>query len=110
MGQSPAEEVLAGDEMAMSIFALGNSHRRAILFGLAAGQIETVAGAMMRSGEAEEIRRELENEHLPLLEEAGYIEWDSETDEIKRGPNFDEIQPLLELMRNHPDELPPGWS
>lgn len=110
MSQSRAEEFLADHEMAMRIFALGNPHRRAILVGLDAGQIETAGGAMMRSGQAEEIKRELEEEHLPLLEDAGYIEWDSETNKIEKGPNFEEIQPILELMRNHPEELPPGWS
>lgn len=110
MSQSRVEEFLADHEMGKGIFALGNSHRRAILLGLDAGHIATAGDAMMRSGQAEEIRRELENEHLPLLEEAGYIEWDSETDEIKKGPNFDEIEPLLELMRNHPEELPPSWT
>jgi len=52
---------------------------------------------------------ELYHIHLPKLAEAGYIEWDKDTHTIRRGPNFDEIAPLLRLMTDHQDELPDGW-
>jgi hypothetical protein len=41
---------------------------------------------------------ELYHIHLPKLVDAGYIDWDEETSTIRRGPNFDEIAPLLRLM------------
>lgn len=47
--------------------------------------------------------------HLPKLADLGFIEWDSERHEVKKGPNFDEIRPLLELLDNHKDELPDAW-
>jgi len=28
---------------------------------------------------------------------------------VIKGPNFDEIKPLLELLENHEDELPTDW-
>jgi len=46
--------------------------------------------------------------HLPKLEEHGFIEWERKTNAIRQGPRFEEIQPLLELMQNHADELPDG--
>jgi len=52
---------------------------------------------------------ELYHAHLPKLAEAGYIEWDEDTQVIRRGPNFAEIAPLLRLMTDHQDELPDGW-
>jgi Ser-tRNA(Ala) deacylase AlaX len=52
---------------------------------------------------------ELYHVHLPKLVDAGYIEWDEETRIIRRGPNFEEIAPLLRLMDDHQDELPEGW-
>ncbi|WP_187695785.1 DUF7344 domain-containing protein [Haloplanus rubicundus] len=52
---------------------------------------------------------ELYHVHLPKLADAGYIEWDEDTHTIRRGPNFDEIAPLLRLMDDHQDELPEGW-
>ena len=47
--------------------------------------------------------------HLPLLEQMGFIEWNQENQQIKRGPNYDEIRPLLELLVDHEDELPDEW-
>ena len=47
--------------------------------------------------------------HLPKLEEAGLIEWDQDTNAVGKGANFGEIRPLLELMRDHADELPDEW-
>jgi hypothetical protein len=52
---------------------------------------------------------ELYHAHLPKLVDAGYIDWDEDTHTIRRGPNFDEIGPLLRLMTDHQDELPEGW-
>ncbi|MBV0923961.1 hypothetical protein KTS45_07065 [Halomicroarcula limicola] len=47
--------------------------------------------------------------HLPKLADHGFIEWDRESDEIRRGPNFDRARPLLELLVAHEDELPAEW-
>ncbi|WP_433629501.1 winged helix-turn-helix domain-containing protein [Halomicrococcus sp. NG-SE-24] len=52
---------------------------------------------------------ELYHAHLPKLAESGYIEWDEDIHSIRRGPNFDEIAPLLRLMDDYQDELPEGW-
>lgn len=47
--------------------------------------------------------------HLPTLSEMGFIEWDRETNEISKGPKWDEIAPVLTLIHEHRDELPDGW-
>ena len=52
---------------------------------------------------------DLIHRHLPKLADAGYITWDRETETIRRGPRFDEIEPLLKLIQDHQDELPVGW-
>jgi len=52
---------------------------------------------------------ELYHAHLPKLSQSGYIEWDEDIHSIRRGPNFDEIAPLLRLIDDHQDELPAGW-
>jgi hypothetical protein len=49
------------------------------------------------------------HKHLPLLEGSGFIEWDREADAITRGPKFEGIRPLIELMVDHQDELPEDW-
>ena len=51
----------------------------------------------------------LEHVHLPKLADMGYIEWDRESGELSKGPNWEEIAPLLQLMYDHGDELPDEW-
>lgn len=61
--------------------------------------------------EVEPETREIEvvHRHLPKLEEMGFVRWNQETNEISKGPRWDEIEPLLTLIHNHRDELPDGW-
>lgn len=33
--------------------------------------------------------------HLPMLEDGGFIEWHKDEQEITKGPNFDMVRPLL---------------
>lgn len=51
----------------------------------------------------------LDHVHLPKLEDMGYIEWDRESGELSKGPSWEEIAPLLQLMYDHQDELPDEW-
>jgi len=51
----------------------------------------------------------LRHVHLPKLEDYGFVEWDREADEIRKGPQFAEIRPLLELLDDHREELPSDW-
>lgn len=39
----------------------------------------------------------------------GFIEWDRETHEISKGPNWEHIGPIIKLVHDHQDELPDGW-
>jgi predicted transcriptional regulator len=57
----------------------------------------------------EELMISMRHSHLPKLADAGFIEWDQEMNSVRRGPKFEEIRPLLELMANHADELPDDW-
>ncbi len=52
---------------------------------------------------------EMQHIHLPKLAEYGFIDWDKESHEVAKGPKFDEIRPLLELLDDHAEELPPDW-
>jgi len=47
--------------------------------------------------------------HLPMLADLGVIEWEQDSHMVSKGSNFEAIQPLLELIDNHRDELPDGW-
>jgi len=54
-------------------------------------------------------RRLLYHVHLPKLAQAGYVEWDRETGTVRRGPAFDEISGLVDLLSAHDDALPTNW-
>jgi hypothetical protein len=89
---------------------LCNRRRHQILLLLKQGTVQTETDMMIRGeGDIEEIETDLTSDHLPKLEEAGYIEWDRDTGEISKGPRFDQIKPLLNIIENHADELPPDW-
>ena len=89
--------------------SLRDRRRRLILLMMNDGTVRREADVMVRGSDPETIETELRRSHLPALDEAGYIEWDPDTGEISKGPRFDEIVPLLDLIENHADELPPGW-
>lgn len=50
---------------------------------------------------------ELYHVHLPKLEMAGYIDWNEAQKTIRKGPRWDEVEPLLELIYTHLCDLPP---
>ena len=56
------------------------------------------------------LRTQMVHVHLPKLEDMEFIEWDRDAHEVRKGPQFEEIRPLLELMRDHADELPVSGS
>jgi len=47
--------------------------------------------------------------HLPKLDDMGIIRWDRETEELSKGPRWDDLEPLLRWMDENRDELPEGW-
>lgn len=59
--------------------------------------------------EADSLPIELHHRHLPKLADAGFLDWDQSESVVTRGPRFEEIAPLIELMNDHREELPPGW-
>lgn len=86
---------------------VADRQRRVVLLLLKRGAVEDERDLLFRS--KDETKAALVHNHLPKLEEAGYIEWDRESGTIEKGPEFDEIEPLLELIEEHSDELPQDW-
>jgi hypothetical protein len=102
-----------------AVRVLGHPYRRRLLLALAeenpqddddAQNAEEALGTVSgETGDDETIETELVHNHLPKLEELGYIRWDRETGKISKGPDWEEIEPLLKLLADHEDELPDGW-
>lgn len=59
--------------------------------------------------ELEALLVKMHHVHLPKLESHDVIEWDRHKNVVRKGPAFDELRPLLELVDEHRDELPDGW-
>ncbi|WP_435159799.1 DUF7344 domain-containing protein [Haladaptatus sp. DFWS20] len=94
--------------------ALANNYRRRLLIALLEHnpQDDTdtqIANLTIEDKDVENLRIQMTHTHLPKLEDAGFIEWNRETNEVRKGPRFDDIRPLVQLMHTHADELPDGW-
>lgn len=95
--------------------AIANKYRRRLLVALLEhnpqddDDPQIPANVKFEDEDLESLQIQMTHTHLPKLEDAGFIEWDQETNTVRKGPRFDEIQPLLELMHNHADELPDEW-
>lgn len=93
--------------------ALGHRQRRELLVALLdhnpQDMTPTVAEEVPDEAAPVEEVVEMTHIHLPKLAEYGYITYDRETEEVSKGPAFDEIRPMLELLIAHADELPDDW-
>ncbi|MDG5778345.1 transcriptional regulator [Haloarculaceae archaeon H-GB2-1] len=93
--------------------ALADVQRRKLLVALLEHNPQDDAPVVIAGSESESDAVErlvtMQHVHLPKLADYGFIEWNRETHEVAKGPKFDEIRPLLELLENHEDELPADW-
>ena len=98
-----------------ALSALSNIHRRRVLMALIEhpssdpDRIDVPGGIDPTGTLSEAVHVELHHTHLPQLEEAGFIDWEASEGTVARGVRFDEIEPLLELLAKHTDELPGEW-
>ncbi|MFC5369043.1 helix-turn-helix domain-containing protein [Salinirubrum litoreum] len=94
--------------------ALSHPYRRRILTLVSERESREEGGFSIgalatEDDDLELLTTELYHAHLPMLADAGYIEWESDGETVHRGSNFEEIEPVLRLMTEHRDELPDGW-
>lgn len=111
-GISPDEEYQTSfDEM---FDVLGHACRRWLLTQLsdvgAHDGVESLSEERILDNDIlEPFMEEMFDTHLPMLTKARFIVWDENDRVIERGPRFDKIVPLLELIIEHEDELPDEW-
>lgn len=98
------------DEM---VDALAAVQRRKLLVALLEHNPQDDSPVAITDSDGEEDAVErlvmMEHSHLPKLVDYGFIEWDESNHEVIKGPRFDEIRPMLELLDEHADELPDDW-
>ncbi|WP_436936534.1 hypothetical protein [Halovenus marina] len=103
-------EAISFDDM---VDALANVQRRKLLISLLEHNPQDEAPVVIADSDSETDAVErlitMQHVHLPKLADYGFIEWNKETHEVMKGPKFDEIRPLLELLDDHEDELPADW-
>lgn len=92
--------------------ALAAPHRRRLLMALRDPEPQdciAVPDDVALDGEKRtELRIAFEHNHLPMLEERGFIEWDRDGQTVSTGPNFERIRPILAVLCEHEGELPAG--
>lgn len=89
--------------------ALGSVRRRRVLLGLVDHNPQHVTEHVVRTrehGTADEGLVRFQHVHLPKLDSYGFVDWNRDAQTITRGPRFDEIEPVLELLATHRDVLP----
>ncbi len=107
--------VSAGSGLDSMLEVLSNTYRRRVLVALLEhnpqedDDPQVPDEVTLENEDLERLMIQMRHSHLPKLEESGFIEWDREGNTIRKGPQFEEIRPLLELIADHADELPNGW-
>jgi len=89
---------------------LASKHRRDLLLELLEHNpqpVPTVADTTIEDDTTDSLA--IRHMHLPKLADYDLINWDTENHEITKGPNFDEIRPVLELLDDHSAALPADW-
>lgn len=89
--------------------ALANGERRALLYALLTHNPQSDTPAVVSAFESEPHDRvvRMKHVHLPKLEDHGLVVWNRERAEVSKGPKFDDLRQLLELMHDHEvDPLP----
>ena len=97
----------------LAFHALADSHRRRLLLALLErnpqADVPVSEGSDPDPEATEALEVKMYHKHLPTLEELGFVTWDREAQAVSKGPKFEEIRPILELLERHRDELPDGW-
>lgn len=90
---------------------LSDARRRRILVSLYEDCEAIDLSEFVRREDAEsgQLRIKITHVHLPKLEAYGYVRWDRNEGEVWKGPDYDEVAPVVELLHENRKELPEGW-
>lgn len=95
--------------------ALAQPYRRQLLVDLLEHNPQSVDGATSDPSRADHTSGgsnddhvesiSARHNHLPRLEDHGYIDWDSNAGAVTKGENWDEIVPVLHLLRSRDEDV-----
>ncbi|WP_458190853.1 ArsR family transcriptional regulator [Haladaptatus sp. NG-WS-4] len=93
---------------------LSNAHRRRLLLDLLAANPQAdrtvTASDSATSAEDQTLPIAMAHVHLPQLEDHGYIQWNREEQSVEKGSQFNEIKPLLIVLKGIEDGSSDEWS
>lgn len=98
-----------GDSEVADVFeALADEQRRRLLVALMernprSAKPDPPDEAIVDDDQLRRLRLDLHHHHLPKLVDLGFVDWDQTTDEVTKGPRFDELRPHLEPLRDSGD-------
>jgi len=90
---------------------LADPQRRQVLTELAETDLDWLApeDALPEGPDPVAARAALVQVHLPRLADAGFVDWERESEIFGPGPRFEEIEPTIELLEAHQELLPGAW-
>jgi hypothetical protein len=86
--------------------ALRKRTRRVILLTLLDDTTETSLTTLERRLDGESVRSQLFHSDLPKIATDGYIQLDTGTETISKGPKFSEVKPLVQLLKEYHSAFP----
>ncbi len=89
--------------------ALSHVQRRMLLLALLEPRNRSTSSFAVADGTTDDTDArlvEMDDVHLPKLQEYGFIERDPETNEVWRGPRYEHIVPILRLLEEQDGTLP----
>lgn len=109
----PPTQSTEADELGELFEVLSHPHRRQVLTKLAAHddreRDEFEIGELRGDDVHDDVTISLVHNHLPRLADSGFIAFGRERRVVTRGHRFHEIEPLIDIIVAHQDELPANW-
>lgn len=106
-------EQVASTSFDAQLDALGHVSRRRLLRSLANasadGELPLRFDRDAEDGLDRNALLSMRHVHLPKLEAHGFIDANPERHTVDKGPRFEEIRPLVELLDANRERLPPDW-
>jgi hypothetical protein len=114
MPEPPGGGVSAIDRWDQLYHALSSLERRMVLYSLKGAPRERrlplpeAAMGPQTAMDAKDVSIHLIHTHLPMLADAGYVRWEREPFCVQRGPYFEEVELVFELVFDSIDRFPPS--